>query len=86
MKENRAVTPKTSLNAGWPAEAETSWITEHKDDPEEDCGRNCGRNWDSTVTQKAEVSAVMGKLKVRTDNCNVEAVKQAQERSQNGDQ
>ena len=36
MKENRAVTQRPSLNAGWPAEAETSWITEHKDDPDEE--------------------------------------------------
>ena len=27
---------RPSLNAGWPAEAETSWITEHKDDPDEE--------------------------------------------------
>ena len=38
------------------------------------------------MTQKAEVSAVMSKLKVRTDKCNTEVVTQAQKRSQNGDQ
>ena len=28
--------PKDQASTGWPAEAETSWSTEHKADPEED--------------------------------------------------
>ena len=38
------------------------------------------------MTQKAEVSAVIAKLKARTNKCHTEVVTQAQKRSQNGDQ
>ena len=44
------------------------------------------RNLDNFMTQKAEVSLVMAKLKARTDEHNTEVVTQAQQRSQNGDQ
>ena len=37
------------------------------------------------MTRKAKVSAVMTKLKVRTDKCKTEVAKQSQKESQNGD-
>ena len=38
MKENRAFTIDQDLNVVcvWPTETEASWITEHKDDPDEE--------------------------------------------------
>ena len=49
VKANCVVAKRPSFNAGWPAEAETSWVTEHKDDPDEEKPavrrRNCGGTW-----------------------------------------
>ena len=74
--------PQTpSLSASWPAEAETRWITEHKDDPEEDSPQSDNETAEELgqfMTQKAEVSAVMAKLNARTDEYNTEVVTQAQ--------
>ena len=44
------------------------------------------RNLERSMTQSADVPAVMTKLKARTDKYNAEVVKQSQEKSQNGDQ
>ena len=81
--------PKTKLNADWPQRPKpvrspnTRMIPMRK---ARSPRTKLRRNLDSTVTKKAEVSAVMAKLKVRTDKCNTEVVTQAQKRLQNGDQ
>ena len=36
VKQNNAVPQRPSVKVGWPAEAETRWITEHNGDPEEE--------------------------------------------------
>ena len=79
---------RPTLNASWPAEAETVGSPSTMVIPRRNARSprtRLRRNLERSMTRKAEVSAVMTKLKVRTDKCNAEVATQAQKESQNGD-
>ena len=95
MKENRAVPTDQDLNVVWLTESEASRITEHKDDPEEESTQSDEETVEklrNTFQQQfgklydAEGRAVSVKSQAegRTDKCNAELVKPAQEGSQKG--
>ena len=52
--------------------------------PRRSCGTLSSSNLESSMTQRAEVSAVISQAEGRTDKCNAELVKPAQEGSQKG--
>ena len=92
--------PGPRLKVAWPTEAGARWITEHEDDPEEESPQSNDETTEESLQSNDETaekfaklhdaeagaSAVMAELKTHTDKYTAEDVKQALERSQEGDQ